>query len=61
MAMSEDGSLLFVTSGANNEIAAYDTGAINALPLNTALAHLPVAAKITLNRPMGLAIRPSAQ
>jgi YVTN family beta-propeller protein len=61
MAMSEDGSLLFVTSGGNNEIAAYDTSAVNALPLNTALAQLPVVAKVTLNRPMGLAIRPSAR
>jgi YVTN family beta-propeller protein len=61
MAMSEDGALLFVTSGGNNEIAAYETSAIDALPLNTALAQLPVVAKVTLNRPMGLAIRRSAQ
>lgn len=61
MAMSEDGSLLFVTSGGNNEIAAYDTSAINALPLNTALAQVPAVAKVTLRRPMGLAIRPSAR
>ena len=61
MAISEDGSLLFVSDPGSNEIAALDTTAIDALKLNTPLTQLPPVARLTLNRPMGLAIRPSTR
>ncbi|HEY2942930.1 MAG TPA: hypothetical protein VGN09_10920, partial [Vicinamibacteria bacterium] len=45
MAMSDDGSLLFVSSTKENTVAAYDT------------ATMEVVSKVTLNRPMGVAFR----
>jgi YVTN family beta-propeller protein len=45
MAISDDGALLFVSSSKENTVAAYDT------------ATMEVVAKVTLNRPMGVAFR----
>jgi DNA-binding beta-propeller fold protein YncE len=45
MAMSADGALLFVASSEDNTAVAYDTRSMESV------------AKVTVNRPMGLALR----
>lgn len=56
MTMTDDASLLFVSNVKDNEIAAYDTAALAALP-NAPRAQVEPATKVTLNTPYGLAIR----
>lgn len=57
MAMSDDGSLLFVSNARDNELAAYETSAINVIPVHTPLQRVEPVVRLTLEAPMGMAVR----